>query len=138
NGAGKSSLLRVVSGILRPTTGSVLLAGEPVADLDRRAVARRLAVMPQASTLPFATRVEPLLGLAPVPHAGPVRCHRAADRAAVVHDLGVAGHFFQRVVVLDRGLIVADDVPDRALDPERIRDVFGVDPALVRLSRAVD
>jgi len=52
---------------------------------------------------------------------------------AVLHDVGLAAHFFPRVVVLDRGRLVADGPPAEALDRDRIRDVFGVDPALVRL-----
>jgi iron complex transport system ATP-binding protein len=52
---------------------------------------------------------------------------------AVLHDLALATHFFPRVVVLDRGRVVADGEPATVLDAERIRAVFGVDPALVRL-----
>ena len=52
---------------------------------------------------------------------------------AVLHDLALAAHFFPRVVVLDRGRIVADGPPSDVLDARRIRAVFGVDPALVRL-----
>jgi iron complex transport system ATP-binding protein len=52
---------------------------------------------------------------------------------AVLHDVGLAAHFFDRIVVLDRGRIVADGPPGEALDEARIRDVFGVDPALVRM-----
>ena len=52
---------------------------------------------------------------------------------AVLHDLALAAHFFPRVVVLANGSIVADGPPSVTLDPRRIREVFGVDPALVRL-----
>jgi iron complex transport system ATP-binding protein len=52
---------------------------------------------------------------------------------AVLHDLALAAHFFPRVVVLDQGRIVADGEPSAVLDVDRIRAVFGVDPALVRL-----
>ena len=52
---------------------------------------------------------------------------------AVLHDLALAAHFFPRVVVLDGGRIVADGPPPRPSTPARIRGVFGVDPALVRL-----
>ena len=52
---------------------------------------------------------------------------------AVLHDLALAAHFFPRVVVLDRGRVVADGEPSAVLDDGRIRTVFGVDPALVRL-----
>jgi ABC-type cobalamin/Fe3+-siderophores transport system ATPase subunit len=52
---------------------------------------------------------------------------------AVLHDLALAAHFFPRVVVLADGRIVADGPPSETLDADRIREVFGVDPALVRL-----
>lgn len=55
---------------------------------------------------------------------------------AVLHDVGLAAHFFPRIVVLDRGRLVADGPPAEALEADRIRDVFGVDPALVRLPAA--
>jgi iron complex transport system ATP-binding protein len=52
---------------------------------------------------------------------------------AVLHDLALAAHFFPRVVVLAEGRVVADGPPAGTLEADRIRDVFGVDPALVRL-----
>ena len=51
---------------------------------------------------------------------------------AVLHDLSLAAHFFPRLVLLDHGRIVADGPPDEVLSPDRIRAVYGVDPALVR------
>ena len=57
---------------------------------------------------------------------------------AVLHDLALAAHFFPRVIVMDGGRIVADGPPPASSLSERsIRDVFGVDPALVRLPVAV-
>lgn len=53
---------------------------------------------------------------------------------AVLHDLGLAAHFFPRLVLLDRGRVIADGPPSEVLTPDRIRAVFGVDPALVRLA----
>jgi iron complex transport system ATP-binding protein len=52
---------------------------------------------------------------------------------AVLHDLTLASHFFGRVLLLDRGRLVADGTPAQVLTADRIRDVFGVDPALVRV-----
>ena len=57
---------------------------------------------------------------------------------AVLHDLALAAHFFPRVVVLADGRVVADGPPSGTLDADRIRDVFGVDPALVRLPLGAD
>jgi iron complex transport system ATP-binding protein len=209
NGAGKSTLLRAIAGLVEPAAGSVELGGTPLRGLDRLAIARRLAVVPQLPTLPFATTVEEVVALGRLPHEHPIRGLRPADRAAiaaaidrvgvghllgrdarelslgerqlvllalavaqaapalaldeptvhldlrhqvqvmellvdlnerdgttivaVLHDIGLAAHFFRRVVVLDHGRLVADGPPADALAPERIRDVFGVDPALVRL-----
>ena len=53
---------------------------------------------------------------------------------AVLHDLGLAAHFFPRLVVIDRGRLVADGPPSEVLTDDLIRDVFGVEPALVRLA----
>jgi iron complex transport system ATP-binding protein len=55
---------------------------------------------------------------------------------AVLHDLAFAAHFFPRVVVLSDGRIVGDGPPSETLDGPRIREVFGVDPMLVRLPSA--
>ena len=57
----------------------------------------------------------------------------ATTIVAVLHDLALAAHFFPRVVILDRGRIVADGPPAETLRDNVIRDIFGVDPALVRL-----
>jgi iron complex transport system ATP-binding protein len=55
---------------------------------------------------------------------------------AVLHDLGLAAHFFPRLILLDRGRIVADGAPAEVLTADRVRDVFGVDPEFVRLRAA--
>jgi iron complex transport system ATP-binding protein len=52
---------------------------------------------------------------------------------AVLHDIGLASHFFPRVVVLDAGRVAADGPPSDALAPDVVRRIFGVDPALVRI-----
>jgi iron complex transport system ATP-binding protein len=53
---------------------------------------------------------------------------------AVLHDLGLAAHFFPRLVVLDRGRVVADGAPAEVLAPGRVQAVFGIDPAIVGLT----
>jgi ABC-type cobalamin/Fe3+-siderophores transport system ATPase subunit len=209
NGAGKSTLLRALTGVLSARHGSVRLCGDPIASVDRRTVARTIAVVPELIDLPFAMPVEEVVALGRLPHEPPLTGLRPSDVAAVdsaiervgiddlrrsdvrelsmgerqlvfiavalaqaapilvldeptahldirhqvevmevlvelnrrdgatvvavLHDLALAAHFFPRVVVMDHGRIVADGPPDDVLDGARIRDVFGVDPALVRL-----
>jgi iron complex transport system ATP-binding protein len=214
NGAGKSTLLRAIAGLVEPVAGSVELEGRSLASLDRLGVARRLAVVPQLPSLPFATTVEEVVALGRLPHEHPIRGLRPGDRAAVaasidrvgvghllgrdarelslgerqlvllamavaqaapvlvldeptvhldirhqvevmelladlnerdgttilavLHDIGLAARFFPRVVVLDRGRVVADGPPVDALTPDLIREVFGVDPDIVRLPAWTD
>jgi iron complex transport system ATP-binding protein len=83
NGAGKSTLLRVVAGLVTPRAGRATLGGDPVAQLDRTTVARRLAAVPGQATFPFSARVEEVVALGRLPHEDPFRGPRAADRAAV-------------------------------------------------------
>lgn len=98
NGAGKSTLLAVATGLLRPVEGRVRLTGVPVGALDRLDVARRMAVVPGAANLPFATRVEEVVALGRLPHEDPFRGARPADRAAIaaaIERVGV-GHLMGR------------------------------------------
>jgi iron complex transport system ATP-binding protein len=53
----------------------------------------------------------------------------ARDGAGVVlvlHDLALAMNHADRVLVLDEGRLVADGVPDQALEPALIERVWGV------------
>jgi iron complex transport system ATP-binding protein len=52
---------------------------------------------------------------------------------AVLHDLSLAAAFFSRLVLLDGGRMVADGAAPDVQSPDRIRDVFGVAPSMVRL-----
>lgn len=51
----------------------------------------------------------------------------------VTHHLNLAARFAGRLVLLARGRIVADDVPERVLDPRSLSDVFGWPVAVHRL-----
>jgi iron complex transport system ATP-binding protein len=53
NGAGKSSLLRVLSGEVVPSTGDVLLGGQTLTGYSAAEKAERMAVLPQRSLLDF-------------------------------------------------------------------------------------
>ena len=86
NGGGKTTLVRLLSGVLAPDAGVVRLGGRPLAAYRRRDLARRLAVVPQDPTLefPFTALEVVLMGRAPhlaalgFPRAGDVAIARAA------------------------------------------------------------
>lgn len=50
---------------------------------------------------------------------------------ATMHDLNLAALFFERIVVLSGGRIVADGAPDVVLTPELVARVFGVDVTVI-------
>lgn len=70
NGAGKSTLLKLLSGAMAPSRGQVHLFGKPIADHDRRAVAQRVAVVPQLEQVAFAFSVREVVRMGRAPHLG--------------------------------------------------------------------
>ena len=84
NGSGKSTLLRALAG-LWPTSPreAVALDGRPVADIDRREVARRIAFVSQDSTINFAFTVEEIVRMGRYPHRGRFARESGLDREAV-------------------------------------------------------
>jgi iron complex transport system ATP-binding protein len=70
NGSGKTSLLRLLSGTLRPSTGAVLLDGVPLDRMSRRLVAQRIAVVPQETQLAFDYTVIEMVLMGRHPHLG--------------------------------------------------------------------
>jgi len=61
NGAGKSTLLRILLGFIRPQRGTVELAGQALYRYGRRALATRLAYVPQAHVTPFPYSVRDIV-----------------------------------------------------------------------------
>jgi iron complex transport system ATP-binding protein len=83
NGCGKSTLLRALARTLKPRAGRVLLDGEPMDRLRTRAIARRLALLPQSPITPEAITVGDLVARGRFPHQGVLRQWTAADARAV-------------------------------------------------------
>lgn len=69
NGAGKSTLLKVATGERIPSSGSVVVDGFVMKDLDAQSLALRRAVLPQQSYLQFGFTVEEVVLLGRTPHA---------------------------------------------------------------------
>jgi iron complex transport system ATP-binding protein len=98
NGAGKSTLLRALTGVMTPRGGSVRLCGAPIGTVDRKVVARTIAVVPELAQLPFAMPVDDVVALGRLPHEPPITGLRPSDRAAVaaaIERVGV-GHLRRR------------------------------------------
>ena len=69
NSAGKTSLLRLLTRVLAPARGEILLDGRPVAGIAHWELARQVAVVPQEAPRPFPFSVEQLVLMGRYPHA---------------------------------------------------------------------
>lgn len=81
NGAGKSTLLDVIAGALAPRSGRIRIFGHEPRALGRRALAQRIAVVPQEFQLAFPFTVQEVVLLGRVPHQGPFQLDREEDLA---------------------------------------------------------
>lgn len=70
NGAGKTTLLQTINGVLEPDRGEVLVDGATVNDLSSRAASRRVATVPQDTTVAFEFPVEAVVEMGRTPHRG--------------------------------------------------------------------
>lgn len=91
NAAGKSTLVRTLAGLLRPTAGDVLLESRSLRDWPRDAVARHLALVTSEDEGPPTLTVVDRVGLGRYPHQGPLRPPRPEDEAAVARALRLTG-----------------------------------------------
>ncbi|MCG8426153.1 MAG: ABC transporter ATP-binding protein [Chromatiales bacterium] len=80
---------------------TILLADEPVAALDP---AHQLEVMAL-----FANH-----------------CQAGGSTIVVLHDLSLAAHFCDRLILLNKGQKVADDTPEAVLSEENLRQVYNI------------
>jgi iron complex transport system ATP-binding protein len=69
NGAGKTTLLKAVAGLV-PYSGSIVVQGDEMARLGRRAVAQRVALVPQIPVIPPDASVLEYVVLGRTPHLG--------------------------------------------------------------------
>jgi iron complex transport system ATP-binding protein len=206
NGAGKTTLLRTATRVIAPDAGSVRVDGDLVTALSRRELARRVAVVPQETHVPFPFRVAEVVLMGRTPHLGafafesPADLERAqqalermgvahlADRSilevsggerqlvmvsralvqdpralifdeptafldlahrvqvlgavrelardgraalVVTHDLTLAARFCDRLALLADGRVLAAGPPAEVLDPQRLREAYGVEAQVV-------
>lgn len=202
NGCGKSTLLRALGRLLPPRAGQATLDGRAVGSWPTKALARRLAMLPQTTLSPPGLTVRELVARGRFAHQGLLRqpsaddvavvdetlaavgltddAHRPVDQLSggqrqrawigmtlaqrseillldepttyldlahqvevldlvhrltvegglttvvVLHDLGLAARYADRLVVLDAGRVHASGPPREVLTVPMLRDVFGL------------
>ncbi|MCA9558970.1 MAG: ABC transporter ATP-binding protein [Myxococcales bacterium] len=87
NGSGKSTVMRALARLLRPRVGAVYLDGAALSELPTRAVAQRLALLPQQPEAPAALTVGDVVSYGRFPYrrllGGPTVEDREAIEAAL-------------------------------------------------------
>lgn len=83
NACGKSTALRALSRLLKPSKGTVVLDGCDIHHRPAREVARTLGLLPQSSIAPDGITVADLVARGRYPHQSMLRQWSAADERAV-------------------------------------------------------
>lgn len=87
NACGKSTLLRVLSRLLTPAQGSVLLDNDAIHQMPTRRLAQQLGFLPQSPIAPEGISVLELVSRGRHPHQGLFKRWSAADESAVAEAL---------------------------------------------------
>ncbi|MET9294572.1 ABC transporter ATP-binding protein [Streptomyces sp. NPDC003077] len=91
NACGKSTLLRALSRMLKPTAGSVLLDGAAISSLPAKKLARTLGLLPQSSIAPDGITVADLVARGRYPHQGLLRQWSGEDERIVQESMAATG-----------------------------------------------
>jgi len=91
NACGKSTLLRALSRLLKPSAGQVLLDGKAIQSMGSKQVARRLGLLPQTALAPEGITVADLVGRGRHPYQSALRQWSRADEEACREALEVTG-----------------------------------------------
>ncbi|MEV6327178.1 ABC transporter ATP-binding protein [Streptomyces sp. NPDC051909] len=91
NACGKSTLLRALSRMLKPTEGRVLLDGQAIHTMPAKKVARTLGLLPQSSIAPDGITVADLVARGRYPHQGLLRQWSPEDERIVRESMTATG-----------------------------------------------
>ena len=79
NGCGKTTLLRLLAGIVAPRSGRIVFDNTPLAAIPRRKLAQRIAVVPQETHPAFDYTAIEMVLMGRHPHLGPFAIEGPAD-----------------------------------------------------------
>lgn len=152
NGAGKSSLLGVMAGDVRPSSGAVLLEGRPLLGLRPPQLARMRSVLLQENRVAFAFTARDVVEMGRAPWSG---ADRDSDDLAIADAMAAAdvAHLAERtyaslsggekartslarVLAQDTPVVLLDE-PTAALDLRHQEDVLRIARRLAAAGRAV-
>ncbi|MEU6393791.1 ABC transporter ATP-binding protein [Streptomyces sp. NPDC046939] len=91
NACGKSTLLRALSRMLKPSAGRVLLDGSVIQSMPAKKVAKTLGLLPQSSVAPDGITVGDLVARGRYPHQGLLRQWSPEDEKVVRESMESTG-----------------------------------------------
>lgn len=145
NGAGKSTIIKVLAGLYRPEAGRIAIGGEPLAPVTPRAVeARGVHIIHQEPLLPPGFTVAEALFLGREPHVGPLLARRRMRQEAeriiaeqfginipgdlLIADLSAAERQVVQITraLLDQPRVLVFDEPTAALVRQEAHRLFAI------------
>ena len=79
NGSGKTTLLKIIAGLVKLQQGDLTVLDQPLQSYTRKALARRIAYVPQMISMDFPFTVMELVMMGRSPHLGPLGLEQEKD-----------------------------------------------------------
>lgn len=89
NASGKSTLLKTLARLIRPSGGSVTLDGKPIDKIPARQLAKTIGLLPQSPIVPEGIAVADLVGRGRFPHQSFLKGWSKEDADAVAEALDI-------------------------------------------------
>ncbi|MBK6584344.1 MAG: ABC transporter ATP-binding protein [Gammaproteobacteria bacterium] len=136
NGAGKSTMFKMMLGLIRATAGEIRIAGTRVDGANFRSVRRTIGYLPENVVLyDNLTGLETLHFFSRLKGAAPADCNPALERVGLAHaarrpvreySKGMRQRLGFAQALLGQPRILFLDEPTTGLDPQAIRDFYAV------------
>ncbi|WP_407272153.1 ABC transporter ATP-binding protein [Radiobacillus sp. PE A8.2] len=89
NACGKSTLLKTMARLIKPTSGKVTLDGKPISKIPPKQLARTIGLLPQSPIVPEGISVADLVGRGRFPHQGLFSSWTKEDYEAVAEAMEI-------------------------------------------------
>ena len=148
NGVGKSTLMKVIAGVIAPDRGSALVEGQDIAELSSKARARLVAAVPQSPELPSGAKALEVVLMGRNPYLGLLSWETEEDLAIAVEAMDLtdteelidrpvdqlSGGERQRVAI---AMALAQQTPVLLLDEPTANLDLAYQPAIMRILRGL-